>query len=270
MANLNELLQLEQDLMLTLATPDLLADPERFKTLVSSAMKLLDLADEDVAGRLPVSRSAVNHWRHGEAVPLPAMRKPVYKLLLRRVSSARGSLGGSRLFFQADPDTDPNVEIADDAISYTGGAVACQVPRPFDPSRFGSVSAADLAIVKHVCNIKLASAPLESLLAGDPAQGEQIEAVWREICQPQVLLCLVQALERAWDTSKRRLDESATQRLAQSVADLLGEVPSEPFDRMRPLRHVILNIAECIAAYGSAAGSATTVRYAAQDLAKAP
>lgn len=78
---------LDRDLEATLASQELLEDPTRFQQLLVQAMKLLDLKDEDVAGRLPVSRSAVNRWRHGTSIPLPVARKPVYKLLLRRVKA---------------------------------------------------------------------------------------------------------------------------------------------------------------------------------------
>lgn len=80
--------ELEREIVATLETPELLADAGRFQDLVCRAMGLLGLRDEDVAGRLPVSRSAVNRWRHGESVPLPMARKPVYKMLLRRVQAA--------------------------------------------------------------------------------------------------------------------------------------------------------------------------------------
>jgi transcriptional regulator with XRE-family HTH domain len=61
-----------------------LEDRELFAVVVRRAMTTLDMTDEDVADKLPVSRSAVNRWRHGAAAPLPMMRKPVYSFFLRR------------------------------------------------------------------------------------------------------------------------------------------------------------------------------------------
>lgn len=78
------------DIEETLASDTLLADDDRFQGILVRAMTLLGLHDGDVAGRLPVSRSAVNRWRHGTSIPLPTARKPVYKFLLRRVAVAKG------------------------------------------------------------------------------------------------------------------------------------------------------------------------------------
>ena len=71
----------------TLHTPELLESRDRFHTIVSSAMTALELNDADLAGRLPVSVSGISRWRYGLDAPLPMMRKPIYKLLLRRVEA---------------------------------------------------------------------------------------------------------------------------------------------------------------------------------------
>lgn len=65
-----------------------LEENERFSSLVGRVCLALDLKDEDVADRLPVSRSVVTRWRNGTATPLPMMRKPVYRYLERRVNAA--------------------------------------------------------------------------------------------------------------------------------------------------------------------------------------
>jgi len=83
---------LKRDLEDTLADPSMLEDRDRFHRLVRQAMNLLALEDDDVADVLPVGRSVVRRWKSGVASPLPMMRKPVYKFLLRKAEAACSSI----------------------------------------------------------------------------------------------------------------------------------------------------------------------------------
>lgn len=69
-----------------------LEDRALFTDLVSSSMALLNMDDAAVAGKMPVSRSAVNRWRNGKNVPLPMMRKPVYKFFIRKMRKRAAQL----------------------------------------------------------------------------------------------------------------------------------------------------------------------------------
>ena len=87
-ARITALETLEREIEAALSSADLLGDRDRFRAVVNRGMSLLNLDDADVADKLPVSRSAVNRWKHGNSVPLPMMRKPVYKFLLRKIKMA--------------------------------------------------------------------------------------------------------------------------------------------------------------------------------------
>lgn len=52
-----------------------------FRTCVDQALNELELAPIQLANALAVSRTTVLRWQNGRAVPHPAMRKPVYKVL---------------------------------------------------------------------------------------------------------------------------------------------------------------------------------------------
>jgi transcriptional regulator with XRE-family HTH domain len=64
-----------------------LGDDEMFRACVADTLAMLNVEDIDFANELAVSRSTVNRWKHGKAAPHPAMRKPVYAALKRRVSA---------------------------------------------------------------------------------------------------------------------------------------------------------------------------------------
>lgn len=67
-----------------LESPDI-QDDKLFGTLVRAATELLGITDHDLAERFTMSRSTATRWRNGTAVPHPAMRRPVYKFLLKTV-----------------------------------------------------------------------------------------------------------------------------------------------------------------------------------------
>jgi hypothetical protein len=81
MKNLHEILN-----QIAVAQQDL-QDDAMFRTCVSETLMALHIDDIDFANELAVSRSTVNRWKNGRAVPHPAMRKPVYAVLKCR---ARG------------------------------------------------------------------------------------------------------------------------------------------------------------------------------------
>ncbi|MGL5912302.1 MAG: hypothetical protein ACRCZP_20015 [Phycicoccus sp.] len=60
-----------------------LDDDAKFRSVLCSTMAALGLDDGDVAGNMAVSRSTVKRWMNGNAIPLPAMRKPVFAFLAR-------------------------------------------------------------------------------------------------------------------------------------------------------------------------------------------
>jgi len=60
-----------------------LTDDDLFKECVSQTMQDLNLEDIVFANSLAVSRSTVNRWKNGKAIPHPLMRKPVYESLKR-------------------------------------------------------------------------------------------------------------------------------------------------------------------------------------------
>lgn len=62
-----------------------LEDDEVFRIVVSETLGALPIEDMSIANELAVSRSTVNRWKNGKSVPHPAMRKPVYAALRRRV-----------------------------------------------------------------------------------------------------------------------------------------------------------------------------------------
>lgn len=66
---------------------DNLEDSERFRKCVSETLADLSIEDISLANELAVSLSTVNRWKNGNAAPHPAMRRPVYAALIRRVSS---------------------------------------------------------------------------------------------------------------------------------------------------------------------------------------
>lgn len=61
-----------------------LTDDNMFRACVTETLRFLLVDDIDFANELAVSRSTVNRWKNGRAVPHPAMRKPVYAALKRR------------------------------------------------------------------------------------------------------------------------------------------------------------------------------------------
>lgn len=68
-----------------LRNQEAIADKELFATLVNESMAALHLDDGDVAGKMPVSRSAVSRWRRGLNAPLPMMRPPIYKFFAKKL-----------------------------------------------------------------------------------------------------------------------------------------------------------------------------------------
>lgn len=67
---------------------DSLNDRELFFRLVNESMEVLHLEDADVAGKMPVSRSAISRWRRGLNAPLPMARGNVLKFFMKRVRRA--------------------------------------------------------------------------------------------------------------------------------------------------------------------------------------
>lgn len=61
---------------------------DQFQQLLLTAMRLLDLNDEEVAVRFRASRPTVTRWRNGSNTPHAALRPAVYEWLLT-VAKAR-------------------------------------------------------------------------------------------------------------------------------------------------------------------------------------
>lgn len=55
---------------------------DEFQQLLLTAMRLLDLNDEEVAVRFRASRPTVTRWRNGSNAPHAALRPAVYEWLL--------------------------------------------------------------------------------------------------------------------------------------------------------------------------------------------
>lgn len=75
--------RLSQLLNVVLHDEELLEDPKMFHVCVRYGASVLGLRDEEIADKLAVGAYAVNRWRLGFAAPLPNMRKPVLRHLLK-------------------------------------------------------------------------------------------------------------------------------------------------------------------------------------------
>lgn len=60
-------------------------DTGLFRTVIRAAIDERVVEDIDLASELAVSRSTVERWKNGKAAPHPAMRAPVYAVLIRRL-----------------------------------------------------------------------------------------------------------------------------------------------------------------------------------------
>jgi hypothetical protein len=70
------------------AATECLDDADLFRACVADVLAALGIADIDFANELSVSRTTVCRWKNGRSVPHPAMRKPVYAALRRRIQAA--------------------------------------------------------------------------------------------------------------------------------------------------------------------------------------
>lgn len=84
------------------AQKDLTSD-EKFRHALNESMTALELRDIDVATALSVSRTTVGRWRNGTAIPHELMRKPVYRVLVRRIQERIRSSPESSVVETAHP-----------------------------------------------------------------------------------------------------------------------------------------------------------------------
>ena len=56
-----------------------LSDEREFQQILGLAQQLLELADQDLATILDVSRPTISRWISGRTIPYPALRKPIYR-----------------------------------------------------------------------------------------------------------------------------------------------------------------------------------------------
>lgn len=66
-----------------------LTDDQMFRECVCEILTDLQIEDIELANELAVSRSTVARWKNGRSVPYPAMRRPVYAALRRKVHELR-------------------------------------------------------------------------------------------------------------------------------------------------------------------------------------
>jgi len=64
-----------------------LDNDEQFRETVSDVMGWLEVENIVLANELAVSTTTVQRWKLGTAVPFPAMRKPVYRVLKRHIEA---------------------------------------------------------------------------------------------------------------------------------------------------------------------------------------
>ncbi len=63
-----------------------LSNDELFQSNVREITAKLGMSSLDLATELSVSRTTVDAWKVGIMIPLPLMRKPVYRVLQRKLN----------------------------------------------------------------------------------------------------------------------------------------------------------------------------------------
>lgn len=62
---------------------------DEFRYILLLGMKWFRLSDVDVADLVSVTTPTVRRWKNGNSCPVPEMRKPLYRILIRKLEDER-------------------------------------------------------------------------------------------------------------------------------------------------------------------------------------
>lgn len=61
-------------------------DDGQFRHLINACQAVLEMSDQEIGGKLMVSRPTVNRWVNGKNLPHRAMRKPIFASIANMAS----------------------------------------------------------------------------------------------------------------------------------------------------------------------------------------